>query len=236
MLVFKGVKKELGSFELGPIDFEMESGMVLGLFGANGSGKTSLIKLISGEDDIDDGTISFNGNFEYRNDLGYIPAYFPFENFSSLKEVQRFYRSIYPNFDKLILNELLDQFDLSLNLKPKSLSLGMRQKFMLALVLSLGVQLIVMDEPTEGLDFFTKHEIFVVLRDYLYETNATVVIATHELESYESIVDYAMYLEKGEVLLASDMTRFIEKGSQYVKGAVDLKSFAYLRQKEQVDD
>ena len=232
MLNINHVRYQNKRFTLEVNQLSLEPGMVLGIFGANGSGKSTLIKLITKEWELQEGLILFEGQKEYRDIMAYMPSDFMYQDFINVKSILNFYKGVYKRFDQPTCLNYLNRFGIKLSDKPKKLSLGTRQKLMLAMVLSIDAKLIVLDEPTEGIDIFVREDILEILQTYLYEREVTLIIATHELEAYEKLVDYVLYLEDGKPLLYEDMIAFESVSKQFAKDATDLKSFSYFRQKE----
>lgn len=234
MLKVRDLGIEFKDFKLEPVSLNLDTGMVLGIFGANGSGKTTLIKLLTWELKRQSGDVEFDGKKEYRDVLSYMPSYFPYEQYSTVREVIFMYKSIYQNFDEDLGLSYLNKFDIKLKDKPRKLSLGTRQKLMLALVLASNAKLIILDEPTDGIDIFLRDEIFEILQDYLYDKDVTLIIASHQIESYEPIIDEILYLEDGKTLIQEDAISFRTVATQYLDEdleRVSLKDFSYLRQK-----
>lgn len=234
MLEIQNLGIKYNEFELRPVTLSLETGMVLGVFGSNGSGKTSLIKLLTGELKRESGTVTFDGKTEYRDVLAYMPSYFPYETYRSVREVIFIYKAIYEKFDEELALSYLEKFDIKLKDKPRKLSLGTKQKLMLVLVLASNAKLIILDEPTDGIDNFLRDEIFNILQDYLYDKDITLIIASHQLEAYEPIIDKIIYLEDGKTLIQEDAISFRTVATQYLDEdleSVSLKDFSYLRQK-----
>lgn len=235
MLNIKNLQKYFKDFKLEPISLELETGMVLGIFGANGSGKTTLIQCLTKELVSDGGSVLFNGQIEYRDVMSYMPSYFPYDTYPTVKSVVNFHKRLYPKFDESLAIDTLNKFGISLKDRPKKISLGTKQKLMLALVLASNAKLIILDEPTEGIDLFLRDEIFQTLQDYLYDKDVTLIIATHEIESYTPLIDKVLYLEEGHPLIVEDAISFESVATQFIKedvSSISLKDFAYLRQKE----
>ena len=106
---------------------------------------------------------------------------------------------------------------------------------MMALAMSYGAKLLILDEPSEGIDPFLRAEIINDLRQYIYDNNANLIIATHELEAYESLLDHIIYLEKGEAIINCDIINFPSKAREMLKLENDLlsiKDFSLARQRE----
>lgn len=239
MLKVNNLRKEYKFFTLDNISFEIEKGMILGVLGANAAGKTTLIKLITNSIDKDSGTITYDDKEEIRDILAYHPADFPFNHFISIHFLLSYYENIYPSFDKIKTKKLLNKFGINPKDKIKNLSLGNKQKLMLALILSINAKIIILDEPSDGIDIFLRDEIISLLREHLYQNDAILIVATHQLEQYEDILDYVLYLENGKQLFYLDMIEFNEEANKFLENKLDdinLKNFIFQRQKEKTYD
>ena len=132
-------------------------------------------------------------------------------------------------------DEYLNRYELKEEMKVKKMSLGQRQKLMMALAMSYGAKLLILDEPSEGIDPFLRTEIINDLRQYIYDNNANLIIATHELEAYESLLDHIIYLENGEAIINCDIINFPIKAMEILKledELLSIKDFSLLRQRE----
>lgn len=237
MLKVRNVSMKYPEFSLENISFELEKGYVLGIVGANGAGKTTLIKLITKELHDFNGEIRLDNKIEYRDVLAYVPSEKPFDNSMRIKTIANFYENIYPSFDKGEFFKKLNEFDINIKSLLKNLSLGRKQKMMLALVLSLSAKLIVLDEPTDGIDIFVRADIVNSLSEYLYDNDAILIIASHQLEQFEDILDYILYLEDGRTLFYTDIIDFKKIANNYLVNEISditLKDFVYAREKERL--
>lgn len=239
MLKLKNISFHYEDFVLDDITFTLEKGYVLGIAGANGAGKTTLMKILAKTLTPKQGTMSFDDKSEYRQTLAYLPSLFPFSSFTSVYRVLNFYDDVYETFDLAMASKKLKEFDIDSTMRIKQLSLGQKQKLMLALILCLKVDLILLDEPTEGIDFFIRKEIQQHLQSHLSQNKTTLIIATHQLDFYENLLDYVLYLENGQTLFYTDMIHFPLIAQDYLETKlenINLKEFAYQRQKEQTYD
>ena len=235
MLKISNISYKYSDFSLNDINFKMNSGEVLGLYGANASGKSTLIKLISHEYERQSGEIYFNNQYDYRYEMAYIPSYFPFKESYTINNIRKIMKFTYRFWDDSKFDEYLNRYELKKEMKVKKMSLGQRQKLMMVLAMSYGAKLLILDEPSEGIDPFLRTEIINDLRQYIYDNNANLIIATHELEAYESLLDHIIYLENGEAIINCDIINFPSNAREILKledELLSIKDFSLARQRE----
>ena len=164
-LDLSGVQKTFKGFSLKDVSFQLPKGYVMGLVGPNGAGKTTLIKLIMNLMAPEAGEIKILGldsrtqEAEAKARIGFVYDVMPFYSDVSLWNTKRAVAPFYEKWDEGLFMELAGTFDLPLKKKVKSLSQGMRTKFALALALSHGAELLILDEPTTGLDPVFRREL-----------------------------------------------------------------------------
>lgn len=175
------------------LTLSIPSGRSVGVLGANGVGKTTLIKLIAGLVSQTDGDLSVLGftprsrDTEFYRELYVVPEESELPAMKAAHYVNLF-SVFYPNFDHQRFQELAQLFDIALNKKLNQMSLGQKKKFMIAFAMSTGCQLILMDEPTNGLDIPAKAQFRdTVIRHQSEEQ--TFLICTHQVRDLESIID-----------------------------------------------
>jgi ABC-2 type transport system ATP-binding protein len=181
----------------------------MGLVGPNGSGKTTIIKLIMNLIRADGGQIELFGldhrlhEEEVKRRIGFVYDVPPFYGDVSLQDSKRAIALFYEDWNEGLFKKLVDQFQLPLRKKVKTLSNGMRTKFALALALSHDADLLVLDEPTTGLDPVFRRELLHGLSGLLQEEEKSILFSTHITTDLEPIADYVTFLREGEVMLSS---------------------------------
>lgn len=236
MLKIKQLRHEFVDFSLERIDLEIPSSYVLGILGANGAGKSTFIKLITHEFEKQAGEVLLNGEKDYRHIMAYAPSYFPFNQSYKVKELGKMMSLFYKEWDQEAFNHYCVKYSLNKNDKLKKLSLGMKQRLMIAISLSHKAELVILDEANEGIDPFIRDEILDDLRGYIYKYRPVVIIASHNLEQYENFIDQVIYLEEGKVLVNENIFKFKEITNKFLQNKLDkitLTSFSLARQKEQ---
>lgn len=210
----KHIYKSYGTKEvLKDINLTIPKGKIIGLLGKNGTGKTTLIKLINDLLVPTKGEILINGNnvgVESKKVISYLPERTYLDKTMTVNEVVKFFEEFYENFDKTKALKLLKDLDLDTNLKLSKMSKGMQEKVQLVLVMSRSADLYILDEPLGGVDPAT--------RDYILDTilsnfndGASVIISTHLISDIERILDEVIFIDKGKIVLTSDTDTLREK-------------------------
>lgn len=238
MLRIQDLNYKYEEFRLDAINLELQTSYVLGVLGANGAGKSTLIKLLAHELERQNGDVLLNGETDYRHTMAYAPSYFPFKLSYKVKELAKMMSLFYKEWDQEVFDTYCEKYDLGKNDKLKNLSLGMKQRLMIAVSLSHKAKLVILDEVTEGIDPFVRDEIMDDLREYIYKYRPIVVVASHNLEQYETFIDHVIYLEEGKVLINENIFKFKEIANDFLEEKledVQLSTFSLARQKEQND-
>lgn len=204
LLSLKAVSKKYGTKQaLNNINLNIKSGKIVGLLGPNGGGKTTLIKIVVGILKQTDGVVTIDGVEPGDITKSYV-AYLPDKDFldenMSIGDTISMYADFYNDFSSKKAYELLEDLKVPFKSKIKTLSKGNREKLQLILVMSRDARLYVLDEPIAGVD--------PAARDYIlktiisnYNKNATVLISTHLIADVEGILDEAVFIRDGEILL-----------------------------------
>ena len=195
----------------------LEDGRIVGLLGKNGAGKTTLLKLIAGILDPYKGKIDVNGYNPFKRDPNFLTdIYMIPEEFSLppiliskyLKAMVPFYRS----FDRKKLNDILEQFELKESDKLNSLSFGQQKKFLIAFALSSNCKVLIMDEPTNGLDIPSKSLFRKVMVSSVTDEQL-VLISTHQVKDIDTIIDKVVVVDNGATIYEDDIA---EVGRKYL--------------------
>lgn len=214
LLQCKNLSKSYGNNQvLKNIDLTIPKGKIIGLLGKNGTGKTTLIKLINGLLIPTDGTILVNGNevgVESKKVISYLPERTYLDKSMTVEKVIAYFKDFYDNFDDEKARKLLADLDLDISQKLSKMSKGMQEKVQLVLVMSRKADLYILDEPLGGVDPAT--------RDYILDTilsnfneGASVIISTHLISDIERILDEVIFIENGEIKLMSDSDELRQK-------------------------
>ena len=207
MLKLENVTKTFGDFKaLDNLSMNIPKGAVYGLVGPNGAGKTTAIRLITGVYRPDSGSITMEGVGIYENPalksrIGYIPDdvfYFPS---ASLEDMRRFYRGIYPHFDNELFERLYEVFQLPKKGQIRRFSKGMQKQAAFQLTLCTRPDVLVLDEPVDGLDPVMRRQVWNLILAEVTQRETTVLISSHNLRELEDICDHVGIMDHGKMLL-----------------------------------
>lgn len=222
LLKIDNVTKKYGRFKtLDNVTLTLQSGKIVGLLGPNGSGKTTLIKIINGLLKDYQGNILVDGNpigVESRKIISYLPDENYFQDWMYIKDVLNIFSDLYQDFQKDNCLELMKRFNLEPNMKIKSLSKGMKEKFQLCLVMSRKAKLYILDEPIAGVDPAAREVILDVILNN-YDEDALVLISTHLISDLETIFDEVVFLKEGKVVLHQETEQLRHERKQSIDEA-----------------
>ena len=216
-LRLRGVRKEYPHFVLGDLDLAVESGRVLGLIGANGAGKSTTLRILLGLVRPDRGAVELLGEpmparqAAAKREVGYASEDLRLYKAATLGWHMELVRSIYPGWDQGYAGALLRRFGLRQEQKVKGLSHGQRVKAMLLLVLARRPRLLVLDEPTTGLDPIARQEVLGELMEVLADERRTVLFSSQNTLDVEQISDQIAFLDRGQLVAADDKESFLDR-------------------------
>lgn len=225
-ITLKNVTKRYDKFTLENISLEIPKGYITGLIGRNGAGKTTLIKTILAFTDLDGGEISVLGKNmaenekELKNKIGIVIGDGAFYQGYRLKRMTKVISGFYDNWDQNAYNKYIARFGLDESKKIKELSTGMRAKYNIALALSHNAELIVMDEPSSGLDPLAREELMDIFAEMIEEREITVLISTHITSDLDRTADYIVMINDGKILFNTPKDELLE-AHRIVKGGKD---------------
>ena len=211
MLEVKNLTKKFGDFTaLKELSMTVPKGAVYGLVGPNGAGKTTIIRHITGVLSPDSGTITLDGTGIYENPaakrrIGYIADDQFFFHSASIEEMRKFYKGLYPSFSQERFDKLAALFDLPRKRPIRKFSKGMKKQAAFWLVMSCQPELLVLDEPVDGLDPVMRRQILSVLMQDVAERGTTVLVSSHNLRELEDICDHVGIMHQGRMLLEKSL-------------------------------
>lgn len=185
------------------VSFTIESGKIVGLLGKNGSGKTTILKMINSLLTIDEGKILVCGEeigVKSKTQVSFLPERTYLESNQTVFDVFKFFETFYADFDKEKALELLEKLDLDVNASLSKMSKGMKEKLQLILVMSRKAKLYVLDEPLGGVDPSTRDYILQTILSN-FDENSSLLITTHLISDIENILDEVVILDKGKIVL-----------------------------------
>lgn len=206
------VKKYYACTAVDHVNVKLEDGKVYALLGPNGSGKTTLMKMIMGLIKPTEGTITLDGrllNTQSKSDIVYMPTENYFYPYMTIKDIVKFYKDFYPDFSEARLYDIMGKMGLSFTDKVKNMSTGMLAKLKIAVALSRDARIIMLDEPLNGIDILAREVIIAAIRANA-GGNRTIVVSSHLVDELENIVDGALFMKNGQMVLAGDANRLRE--------------------------
>ena len=206
VLSLKDVKKSYGNFELGPVDLNIEPGSIVAVVGPNGGGKSTLMGMLMNLIQPDSGELKLFG-VTYPDDevaikrrVGYVPDRPVGGDEMSAESLGEFFSRFYPKWDHRLYEDLLKRARIEPDKRFGELSKGVQRRLAIALALATGSELLLLDEPTAGVDPFGRREILEDISRFMEGGDKTVVFATHVMEEVRRIADYVLFLADGEFL------------------------------------
>jgi ABC-2 type transport system ATP-binding protein len=220
LVTARGVSKHFGSVRaVDNVSFEIEKGRILGLIGPNGAGKTTLLKAMLGLTDCD-GDLSVIGLDPFRQrkqlmrEICFIADVAVLPRWIKVSQLLDYVEAVHPNFSRSRAEELLRQTKVQSGARVKELSKGMVTQLHLAIIMSIDAKLLVLDEPTLGLDILFRKEFYANLLTDYFDEERTILITTHQVEEIENLLTDIMFINDGKILLDSTMEAL---GERYVE-------------------
>jgi ABC-2 type transport system ATP-binding protein len=214
---FEGVGKRYPHFALENINLELPTGSIMGFIGANGAGKSTTIRILMGLVHQDEGAVRVLGHTmpdeqaAAKMDIGFVSEDMRLYGALTLHWHMEFVRSIFPRWDKRYAEELLRRFDLKPEQKIKGLSHGQRVKAALLLALARRPRLLVLDEPTTGLDPVARHEVLAELMAVLADEDRTILFSSHNTLDVEQISDQITFIDRGRIIDSDNKEIFLDR-------------------------
>lgn len=212
----KNVSKKFNYFNLHNINLALPTGQIMGFVGANGAGKSTTIRIIMGLMQADEGQVNVLGQAmpsrqtQIKRQVGFTSEEMKLYGGQNLAWHIHFIKSIFPEWDDIYAKELLSRFDLNLEQKIKQFSKGQHIKAQLLLVLARKPRLLVLDEPTTGLDPVARHEVNQELALILRDEERTVLFSSHNTADVEKISDQIAFIDRGQIIDCADKETFLE--------------------------
>jgi ABC-2 type transport system ATP-binding protein len=207
-LELEGVGKAYRGFALEDVSFRLPRGYIMGLIGPNGAGKTTLIRLILNLARRHSGSIRVLGRdhlvyeAEVKARIGFVPDEPRFYDDVPLKDLAAATAIMYRSWNGDVFRSLVSEFQLPMRKKFKHLSHGTRTKFALALALSHGAELLILDEPTAGLDPVFRSELLRRLSGLLQDERVSILFSTHITSDLEKVADFVTFLRAGRLVFS----------------------------------
>jgi ABC-2 type transport system ATP-binding protein len=223
ILQIKNVSKSFGKKNvLKDFSLDLKQGKVHGLLGKNGEGKTTLIRMVMGILPPDEGVILYKGkrirfnSTSYKKEVGYIAEDSIFFGWMKVKDLLSFNASFYPKWNKKRSDDLLKRLSLDKNIRINSLSRGMKLKLGLVIAICAEPELLILDDPTSGLDVPTRHDFIEEIIREIVDTGTTILFSSHQVHEVEGIIDYLSILHNNTLIL-DDKFRTVKERAKKVE-------------------
>ncbi len=220
MIQIKNVSKSFDGFvALDGISIHVPKGGIYGLVGPNGSGKSTLIRNIMGIYRPDSGEIEVDGQAVYENPavketIAYIPDDIFYFLQSTVKDLMKYYRGIYPRFDMERYEKLKGVFQLDENMPIRRMSKGMQKQAAFWLCMCMRPKVMVLDEPVDGLDRVMRRQVWSIIMSDVAEHGTTVLVSSHNLRELEDVCDHVGIIDHGRLLLERSLSELQENISK----------------------
>ena len=219
LVKFINVNKQFGNKKiLKDINLTIPKGRIIGLLGKNGTGKSTLIKLINDLLTPTSGEILVNGKrvgVESKKVISYLPERTYLDKSMTVDQVIAYFKDFYKDFSETKARKLLKDLDLDTTQKLSKMSKGMQEKVQLVLVMSRKADLYILDEPLGGVDPATRDYILDTILNNFNE-DASVIISTHLIADIERILDEVIFIDKGKIILQSDADELRKKEKESI--------------------
>jgi ABC-type multidrug transport system ATPase subunit len=216
-LEIRGLEKSFTSFTLGPLDLTVPMGAIYGFVGPNGAGKTTTLDLIFGLGMKDAGSISVMGLDHKRDEramkqrASYVSPELNYSPWSRVSKVISFVKGFYPTWDDSYCASLLTNLQVGPDERVQSLSFGARTKLSLVLALSWRPALLILDEPTTGLDAISKQQVFAELLSAVQGEDRAVLISSHAITDLERFADHVGLIKNGRMIVEGATDEVVER-------------------------
>ena len=207
----RNVSKSFGSLRaVDDVSFDIEKGRIMGLIGPNGAGKTTLLKAVLGLTDCE-GSLSvlgldpFRQRRELMQNICFIADVAVLPRWIKVSQLLDFLESVHPNFSRQRAEELLRETDIKATSKVRELSKGRVTQLHLSIITAIDAKLLVLDEPTIGLDIIFRKEFYSNLLNDYFDEQRTIIITTHQVEEIENLLTDVMFINHGRIVLDSSM-------------------------------
>lgn len=215
ILRLEHLTKQYPRFLLDDVSFSLPQGYIMGLIGANGAGKSTIIKLILNMIKRDQGRVELFGKelleseYAAKQRVGIVFDSNYFIDEWKVKSIGNTVGKFYEKWDEQTYLRYLDEFEINSDKTVKDLSRGMQMKLMLAFAFSHDAELLVLDEPTSGLDAPSRDQLMEILSDFIADGDRSVLFSTHITDDLEKIADYISFIKNGKLMFCGEKNDFL---------------------------
>lgn len=216
ILEIRELSKDYGDFVLDKISFSLPRGVIMGLIGENGAGKSTTINCILNEIQKSSGTIRIFGKdhstdeIEIKDKLGVVFDENHFPDIFTPEEIGKYMSGIYSAWEWQLYHQFLEKFELPKDKKIKDFSKGMKVKLAFAVALSHNAELLILDEATSGLDPIIRDDVLDMLIDFVQDESHSVLVSSHITSDLEKVADYITFIHKGKLIFTQDKDTLID--------------------------
>lgn len=238
MIDIKGIKKYYKNFSIGPLDFQVNKGTAVALIGTNGSGKTTLFRIMMNLLQAESGSIHFFGydlaenEAEIKQNIGYVGELLePYGNLT-IKELASMIAYWYPTWNDKQYEYLLKRYNLNENEKYGKCSKGTKKKVEFVFALSHETKVLLLDEPSAGLDMISQQKMKEDLLNYMEDGERSIVLATHNIDEVKQLCDEIVIIEEGKMITTFNKDDVYEKWARVWVSELPSTSFPHILQVE----
>ncbi|MEJ2127374.1 MAG: ABC transporter ATP-binding protein [Woeseiaceae bacterium] len=215
------------------VSFEIEKGKIMGLFGPNGAGKTTLLKAVLGLTDCEGqlsvlGLDPFKQRKQLMQNICFIADVAVLPGWIKVTQLLEFMESTHPNFSRSRAEDFLSRTKVRMGAKVRELSKGMITQLHLSIIMAIDAKLLVLDEPTIGLDIIFRKEFYSNLLNDYFDGERTILITTHQVEEIENLMTDIMFINDGRILLDSPMDALPDKYVELITSGEDAEKARQL--------
>lgn len=231
----RALSKHYGNVHaLDKVDFDIEEGRIVGLIGPNGAGKTTALKAILGLTDFDGeldvlGHDPRKGRAKMMNDVCFIADVATLPRWLKVENAIEYVEAVHPRFSRTRALHFLERTKISRRSRVGQLSKGMVTQLHLALIMAIDARLLILDEPTLGLDILYRKEFYSNLLNDYFDEKRTILVTTHQVEEIEKLLTDLMFINNGRIVLNDSMEAVAEKYAEVLVNADKLESARALK-------
>ena len=217
ILEVKNLCKRYNGFELKDVNIELPKGMIMGLIGENGAGKSTTIKSILNVINVDNGDIKIFGldikkdDKKIKENIGVVLDDSFLSEYLNPTDINKMMRNIYKNWDEELYFKYIEDFKLPKDKISKDFSSGMKMKLKIAVALSHHPKLLILDEPTSGLDPVARSEILDIFQEFIQNEENSILVSSHITSDLEHIADYITFINDGNIVFTKTRDELLEK-------------------------
>jgi ABC-2 type transport system ATP-binding protein len=210
----RGIRKAFGTtMALDGVDLSVEEGRIVGLIGPNGAGKTTALNAILGLTQYEGqltvlGRDPWTARAQLMRDVAYIADVAVLPRWIRVSQLLDYAGGVHPRFDRAKAEEFLARTAIKRNARVRELSKGMMTQLHLALVMAVEARLLVLDEPTLGLDILYRKQFYDALLNDYFDQSRTILVTTHQVEEIQDVLTDVVFINRGRIVFASSMEQF----------------------------